>query len=145
MMAAGGALTTWCSGYRGDKMKMWLSGGESDQSWDDLVITVEGGSQTIWGGWLTVVMRIQCFGFDSREEATGRSITERWSGGGALSPWEGSVTRCSDVMTSVRGEVTPGREKGWDNVSWADANLIKPKNKEILHGWFNYNKWTVKI
>jgi hypothetical protein len=32
MMAAGGALTTWCSGYGGDKMKMWLSGGESDQS-----------------------------------------------------------------------------------------------------------------
>jgi hypothetical protein len=32
-----------------------------------------------------------------------------------LAPWEGSVTRCDSVMTSARGEMTPGRGKGGDN------------------------------
>jgi hypothetical protein len=33
------------------------------------------------------------------------------------------VTRCSDVAMSARGEAVPGRGKGGDDISWADANL----------------------
>jgi hypothetical protein len=35
-----------------------------------------------------------------------------------LAPWEGNVTRCGGVVTSARGETTPGRGKEGD-----DANL----------------------
>jgi hypothetical protein len=37
---------------------------------------------------------------------------------------EGSVTRCDNVVTSAGGETAPGREKGGENDSWADVNLI---------------------
>jgi hypothetical protein len=40
-------------------------------------IAVEGGSWAVRGGWPTVVVRIQYFGFDSKEEATGRSVARR--------------------------------------------------------------------
>jgi hypothetical protein len=33
-------------------------------------------------------------------------------------------------MMSVGGEAAPGRGKGGDDVSWADANLIGPKNEK---------------
>jgi hypothetical protein len=33
------------------------------------------------------------------------------------------------VMSAV-GEISPGREKGGDDASWADVNLTGPKNKE---------------
>jgi hypothetical protein len=33
-------------------------------------------------------------------------------------------------MTLVRGEPAPRREKGEDDVSWADVNLIGSKNKK---------------
>jgi hypothetical protein len=32
------------------------------------------------------------------------------------------MTRYSGVTTSTRGEAAPGRKKGRDNASWADAN-----------------------
>jgi hypothetical protein len=34
---------------------------------------------------------------------------------------------------SVGGEVAPGRGKGGDDVSWADANLIGLKNEKKIH------------
>jgi hypothetical protein len=49
-----------------------------------------------------------------------------------LAPWEGSVTRHSDVVTSARGEPTPGRGKEGDNTDWANANLTRPKNEKKI-------------
>jgi hypothetical protein len=31
-------------------METWLSGGKSDQDWDDLFIAVKDESQAVWGG-----------------------------------------------------------------------------------------------
>jgi hypothetical protein len=62
-----------------------------------------------------------------------------------LALYEGSVTRRGGVATSIGGEVTPGRGKGGDEVSWTDANLTGSKNKENSHGQFSCYKWTVKI
>jgi hypothetical protein len=36
--------------------------------------------------------------------------------------------------------VAPGKEKGGDDVSWADVNLIEPKNIENSHGRFSCYK-----
>jgi hypothetical protein len=58
-------------------MQTQLSGGESDQYLDDIFIVVEGGSRAVRGEWSTAVVRIQCFGFGSKEEATGRSVIGR--------------------------------------------------------------------
>jgi hypothetical protein len=71
-----------------------LSGGESVQGWDNLYIAVEGESWTVLKGWPAVVVRIQCFRFGLRGEATGRSVTERWSGCSELilATWKVSVT-----------------------------------------------------
>jgi hypothetical protein len=41
------------------------------------------------------------------------------------------VTRYSSVTTSAGGEAASGKEKGGDNVSWADANLTGLKMKKI--------------
>jgi hypothetical protein len=49
---------------------MRLSGGESGRGQDDLFIAVEGGSQTVQRGWLTTVVRIQCFSERDEAEAT---------------------------------------------------------------------------
>jgi hypothetical protein len=38
------------------------------------------------------------------------------------------VTCCSGVAMSASGEVAPGKGKGGDDASWADANLNEPKN-----------------
>jgi hypothetical protein len=48
------------------------------------------------------------------------------------------VTRRGGMVTSVRGEAALGREKGGDNVSWADMNLTGSKNKKNPHGRFSY-------
>jgi hypothetical protein len=40
------------------------------------------------------------------------------------------MTRRGDVTTSVGGKAAPGRGKVGDDVSWADANFIGPKNKK---------------
>jgi hypothetical protein len=37
------------------------------------------------------------------------------------------------------------RGKGGDDVSWADMNLIGPKNEENSRDQFRCFKWTVKI
>jgi hypothetical protein len=42
------------------------------------------------------------------------------------------------------GEVIPGRGKGGEDASWAEANLTGAKNKENSHGQFCY-KWMMKI
>jgi hypothetical protein len=44
------------------------------------------------------------------------------------------------VATSAGGEAVSGRKKGGDDTSWADANLIRPKNKENSHDRFSYYK-----
>jgi hypothetical protein len=54
--------------------------------------------------------------------------------------WDGVAAAMSDV-----GEISPGREKGGDDASWADVNLTEPKNKENPCGRFNNYKWMVKI
>jgi hypothetical protein len=36
------------------------------------------------------------------------------------------MTRRGGVTTSAEGDVTPGRERGGDNISWADMNLYRP-------------------
>jgi hypothetical protein len=53
-----------------------------------------------------VVVWIQCFGFDLKEEATGRSFAERKSGASELilAPWEGSMTQRGSVAMSDGGE-----------------------------------------
>jgi hypothetical protein len=55
------------------------------------------------------------------------------------------VTQRGGVMTSVEGEATPGRGKGGDVVSWADANLTRLKNEKNPRGRFSWYKWTVNI
>jgi hypothetical protein len=50
------------------------------------------------------------------------------------------VTRCGGVMTSAGGDATLRKEKRGDDVSWADTNLIGPKNKENLCGRFSWYK-----
>jgi hypothetical protein len=47
-----------------------------------------------------------------------------------LVQWKGSVTQCGAVVTSTGGDAAPGRGKGGDDISWADANLTEPKNKK---------------
>jgi hypothetical protein len=58
-------------------METWMTGGDSGQGRDDLFIAMECRSWTVWGGWTVAVVQIQCFGFSSREETTGRSIVGR--------------------------------------------------------------------
>jgi hypothetical protein len=41
------------------------------------------------------------------------------------------VARCGVVMTSARGEAAPRRGKVGDDISWADANLTRPKMNKI--------------
>jgi hypothetical protein len=48
-----------------------------------------------------------------------------------LTQWEGNVTRRGGVTTSTGGEAAPGREKGGDDVSWADVNRTELKIKKI--------------
>jgi hypothetical protein len=124
----------------------WVMG-ENVQGWDEIFITVEDVSRTMQGGWPAAVVRIQYFDFDSRGETMGRSVADRWSGGSelVLTSWKDSVTRRDDVMTSTKGEATPGSEKGGNNVSWADTNFIGPKNKENSHGRFSCYKWMMQI
>jgi hypothetical protein len=55
------------------------------------------------------------------------------------------VTRRSSVVTSAEAEAASGRGKGGDDVSWADANLTRPKNGENSRDRFSCYKWTVKI
>jgi hypothetical protein len=55
------------------------------------------------------------------------------------------VTQRGGVATSVGGEAAQGRGKGGDDVSWAGANFIGPKNEENPRGRFSWYKWTVKI
>jgi hypothetical protein len=49
------------------------------------------------------------------------------------------------MVTSVRGEAALGREKGGDNVSWADMNLTGSKNKIKIHTVGSATTWMVKI
>jgi hypothetical protein len=50
------------------------------------------------------------------------------------------VTRCGGVVMLVGGEEASGREKGADNVSWANVNLTELKNDENPRGQFNWYK-----
>jgi hypothetical protein len=50
------------------------------------------------------------------------------------------VTRHGGMVTSTGGEAVAGREKGGNDVNWADVNLTVPKNKENLHGRFSCYK-----
>jgi hypothetical protein len=54
--------------------------------------------------------------------------------------WEESVTWCVGVAIFVEVEAVPEREKGGDDVSWADTNLTGSKNKENTPGRFSYFK-----
>jgi hypothetical protein len=125
------------------------NGGESSQDWDELFIVVESMSQAIWGGWPAVVVQIQCFNFDSRGEATERSVAERWNKGSelVLAPCEWSATRCGGVTMLVRGEVAPEKEKGWDNASWADANItgLKIKKSHTVDSAATNGRWRFKV
>jgi hypothetical protein len=49
------------------------------------------------------------------------------------------MTRGS-VVISVGREATLGREKGGDDTSWADVNLIGLKNEKNPHGRFSRYK-----
>jgi hypothetical protein len=142
-MVVGGTPMAWCSGEGGGKIETQLNDGESDECWDNLFIVVEGGNRVVRGGWPTTMVWIQCFSFDLRGKATGQSVTRRWSGGSelVLASWEGSVTLCDGVATSDWGETTPRREKGGDDTSWVDVNLIGPKNEENPRDRLSYYKW----
>jgi hypothetical protein len=41
------------------------------------------------------------------------------------------VTLRNDVTISAGGEAASGREKGRDDISWADMNFTGPKMKKI--------------
>jgi hypothetical protein len=130
------------------QMKMRLSSGESDQGWEDLFIVVMDGNWAVRGGWPTTMVLIQYFDFGLREEATGWiSVVGRWSGGGklVLPLCKGSATRHGGVVTSTGEEMTPGRGKRENDISWVDMNLIERKNEENPRDWFSWYKWTVKI
>jgi hypothetical protein len=43
---------------------------ETDQSWDDIFIAVNGENRVVQKIWSAAVVQIQCFGFGSRVEAT---------------------------------------------------------------------------
>jgi hypothetical protein len=135
-------LWVYDSGWSSDGVALWLGrrqNGDVVESWGEWpklrwpFIAVEGESRAIWGGWAAVVVQIQCSSFGSRGEATGWSITGRWSGGNELilAPYEGSVTRRDGVTTSASGEAVPGRGKGVDNTYWTDMNLTGQKMKKI--------------
>jgi hypothetical protein len=62
-----------------------------------------------------------------------------------LVQWTGSMTRCSDVTASARREAALGKRKGGDDTSWADTNLIRPKNNENPRSRFSCFKWMMKI
>jgi hypothetical protein len=108
-------------------------GGESEQGWDDIFIAVDGGCRAVLGGWPAAAVRIQCFSFILRGDATGRTIAERWSGGNELilALWEESVIQRGGVATSIGGEAAPRREKEEDDASWTNVNFTRPKNKKI--------------
>jgi hypothetical protein len=59
--------------------------------------------------------------------------------------WEGSVTQCSGVTTSVGVEAAPRKGKGGNDTNWGDANLAESKNEENPRDRFSWYKWTVKI
>jgi hypothetical protein len=94
-----------------------------------------------------MMMRIQLFSFGSRGGVTGQSIVKRWSGCSELilTQWEGSVTRRGGVTMSAREEAALRREKGVDDIDWADANLTGQKNGENPRGRFSWYKYMVKI
>jgi hypothetical protein len=60
----------------------------------------------------------------------GQSVAGRRSGSSelVLAQWEGSVIQRDGVMISA---ATPGREKGGDDTSWADMNLLGQKINKI--------------
>jgi hypothetical protein len=41
------------------------------------------------------------------------------------------------MVTSVGGDAAPGRRKGRDDISWANTNLTRSKNKENSRGQFS--------
>jgi hypothetical protein len=51
--------------------------------------------------------------------------------------------KCFDF--GLRGDATPGREKGGDGASWDDINFTGLKNKKNSRSRFSCYKWTVKI
>jgi hypothetical protein len=55
----------------------------------------------------------------------GPSIARRRNGGNelVLAPWKGNVIQRGGVATSAGGDAAPEREKGGDDVGWADTNL----------------------
>jgi hypothetical protein len=62
----------------------------------------------------------------------------------ASSSWLHGKEESHGMATSARGATAPEREKGGDDVSWANVNLTGLKNKENPHGQFNCFKWMVK-
>jgi hypothetical protein len=50
------------------------------------------------------------------------------------------MIRRDGMTTLAREEAAPGREKGGEDVSWADANLTRLKNEENTCGRFNWYK-----
>jgi hypothetical protein len=55
------------------------------------------------------------------------------------------MTRRGGVVTLVKEEAAPGREKEGDDASWTNVNFTGLKNKENSCGRFICYKWTVKI
>jgi hypothetical protein len=55
-----------------------------------------------------------------------------------LTQWEGSVTRCGGVSTSIGGEAASRRRKGGEDVSWADVGQkikkIHAVNSTVTNG-----------
>jgi hypothetical protein len=86
----------------GDTVEWWRTG----QGWNDIFIKVEGGSQTVRGGWPMAVVRIQYFSFGSRDEVTEQIIAERWNRGSELvfAQWERSMTRRTGWRRGGTGE-----------------------------------------
>jgi hypothetical protein len=83
-----------------------------------------------------VTVRIQCFSFCLRGEATGQALSED-EAEVASSFWLNGK--------EAREDAAPRRGKRGNNASWANVNLIGPKNEKNTHGRFSWYKWMVKI
>jgi hypothetical protein len=121
----------WWYCYGGGEIETWLSDGKTDQDWDDLLyqwrvrVGWSGEDERKWWCEFNVSVLVQ----------EGRSVVRIWSGGSepVLAQWEGSVTWCSSVTTSVGGDAVPRREKGGDDTSWADVKSSLGRQIKKIH------------
>jgi hypothetical protein len=152
---------TWDGGER--EWRRWM-----DLRWRDALAREEAKWRHSWVMWRVAKVEMTCLyqwrvGVELSEECGRRrwcrfnaSVStweERWCDKSLTedeaktvsSSWLHGKEAWHGATTSTGVEAAAGREKGADNVSWADENLIGQKNKENPRARFNCNNCTVKI